>query len=78
MSCNCDNDPLLLPVGPQGIQGPPGSSGNTGRGIAVFVGNTSAPTNATCAANYATVVGFGVRGLSDALNLKPGDLWILP
>lgn len=77
MSCNCDDNPLLLPTGPQGIQGIQGTSGLTGRGIAVFVGNTSAPTNATCAANYATIVGFGVRGLPDALNLKPGDLWIV-
>lgn len=78
MSCNCEENPLILPIGPQGEPGPIGTAGLTGRGVAVFVGTyTPYPTNANCATNYATVPGFGTNAIPGSLNLKPGDLWIV-
>jgi hypothetical protein len=64
--------------GPQGVAGPAGQDGDdglTGRGVAVFVQDTT-PTQIDFDTLYGTVDGFGVNGLPGSETFKPGDLWI--
>jgi hypothetical protein len=69
------------PAGAQGLQGDIGPAGNdgtdglAGRGIAVFVQNTT-PTQPDFDTQYAAVQGFGVNSLPGSNTFKPGDVWI--
>ena len=69
------------PAGAQGLQGPIGPDGNdgtnglVGRGIAVFVQNTT-PNQTDFDAQYAAVPGFGVNGIGGSNTFKTGDVWI--
>lgn len=69
------------PAGPQGLQGPIGPDGNdgtdglVGRGIAVFVQNTT-PTQPNFDTLYGAVQGFGINGIAGSNTFKPGDLWL--
>jgi len=68
-------------TGAQGLQGPIGPQGNNGtnglagRGVAVFVQNTT-PEQEDFDAQYAAVPGFGVNGIPGSNTFKAGDLWI--
>ena len=69
------------PAGPQGLQGPIGPDGNdgtdglVGRGIAVFVQDTTPDTD-DFDTLYGAVQGFGVNGIAGSNTFKPGDVWI--
>lgn len=69
------------PAGTQGLQGPIGPAGNNGtnglvgRGIAVFVQNTT-PSSSDFGTLYGAVPGFGVNGIAGSNTFKPGDVWI--
>jgi len=69
MSCNCDENPLILPIGPQGEQGPVGPTGPAGpigpqgiQGPAGIVGGTLEYSY-----NYGNIVG---NGEGDASNIN--------
>ena len=69
------------PAGAQGLQGPIGPDGNdgtdglVGRGIAVFVQNTT-PNQTDFDTLYGAVQGFGINGIVGSNTFKPGDVWI--
>jgi hypothetical protein len=63
------------PQGPIGPNGNDGDDGLIGRGVAVFVQDTT-PDQDDFDALYGTIPGFGVNGIPGSNTFKPGDIWI--